>query len=222
MTLYYNKAPSARTRVRRHHERGSYERETIEAILDEGLVGHLAFAVDGQPYAIPMLYARNGHELYLHGSPASRLLRGAIDGVPLCLTVTLTDGLVLVRSAFRHSVNYRSVVALGAGRAITDREEKLEAMRMLVDQIVPGRSQDARGPNDVELKATTMVAMTITEASAKVRSGPPIDGEEDLGIPAWAGVLPLALAPGVAIPDEFCAAGIPDYIAAYERPRSGA
>jgi hypothetical protein len=165
-----------------------------------------------------MLYVRNGDELYLHGSPASRLLRGAIDGLPLSLAVTLIDGLVLARSAFHHSVNYRSVVALGTGRQVTDREEKLKAMRMLVDHIVPGRSDDVRGPNDVELKTTEMVAMTITRASAKVRTGPPIDSEEDLAWPAWAGVLPLALVAEQPIADEHCSVEVPGYVRSYARP----
>ena len=205
-------SPSERTRVRRHSERARYDEEIVHAILDEGFVGHLAFVDDGHPLCVPMLYARKGATLYLHGSPHSRVLGLAGDGARLCLTVTLIDGLVLARSAFHHSINYRSVVIVGAGRPVTDREEKLESMRILVDHIVPGRSADARGPSDGELKATEMVAMTIEEASAKIRTGPPMDSKGDLELPAWAGVLPVGLVAGQPIADEYNSQPLPDYI----------
>jgi nitroimidazol reductase NimA-like FMN-containing flavoprotein (pyridoxamine 5'-phosphate oxidase superfamily) len=211
-----------RTTVRRHAERGRYDRETVEAILDEGLVGHLAFVADGQPFAVPMLYARRGEQLYLHGSPQSRVLGAAAGGVPLCLTVTHVDGLVLARSAFHHSVNYRSVVVLGTGRRVDERAEKLEAMRLLVEHIVPGRSADARGPSAGELKATEIVAMTISEASAKVRTGGPVDSRGDYKLPVWAGELPLALVPGVPFADNCCTAALPAYVREYVRGGNGA
>jgi hypothetical protein len=204
---------SDRVTVHRHDERGRYDRETVNAILDEGYVGHVAFVDDGQPYVLPMLYARKADQLYLHGSPRARLLGLATQGARLCLTVTLIDGIVLARSAFNHSVNYRSVVILGAGRVVDDREEKLESMRILVDHIVPGRSQDARGPSDGELKATEMVAMTIDEASAKVRTGPPGDIKKDLKLPIWGGVLPLGTVAGEPIADEHTTVALPDYLA---------
>ena len=208
---------SDRTTVRRHAERARYDTDTVEAILDEALIGHLAFAAEGQPYAIPMLFARSGDTLYLHGSPQARILGVAAGGVPLCFTVTIVDGLVLARSAFHHSVNYRSVVVLGHGRLITEREEKLESMRLLVEHVVPGRTADARGPSDGELKATDMVAMTITEASAKVRTGPPADSARDLELPVWGGVLPLALQALPPIPDEHTTLPVPDYVRNYRR-----
>ena len=228
MTLYYNKARdddasvSARATVRRRAGRARYDREAVHAILDEGLVGHVAFAVDGQPYAIPMLYARDGDEVYLHGSPLSRLVGEVADGIEVCLTVTLIDGLVLARSAFHHSVNYRSVVVLGTGRRVDERAEKLEAMRLLVEHIVPGRSADARGPSAGELKATEIVAMTISEASAKVRTGGPVDSRGDYKLPVWAGELPLALVPGVPFADNCCTAALPAYVREYVRGGNGA
>ena len=238
MSLYYNKtatggepesttedakpsgrARSARSTVRRRAGRGRYEREAIDAILDEGLVGHVAFALDGQPYAIPMLYARHGDVLYLHGSPLSRLVGEVADGIRVCLTVSLIDGLVLARSAFHHSVNYRSAVVFGSGRPIEDRDRKREALRALVERMVPGRSHDVRGPSDGELDATQVVALEIDEASAKVRSGPPIDSASDYAVRAWAGELPLYLAAGEPVPDERCGMPVPDYLSNYARAR---
>jgi uncharacterized protein len=213
MSLYYNK--TRRVTVRRRAGRGAYDRETIDAILDEGFVGHLAFAADGQPYAVPMLYARGEGELFLHGSPVSRLIRSAASGVPVCFTVTLIDGIVFARSAFHHSVNYRSVVVLGTARAITDREEKHEALRMVVENVAAGRSDDARGPSDKELTATEVLTLAIQEASAKVRSGPPVDAAEDYGLPVWAGELPLKLVPGKPVADDRCAAPEPAYLRAW-------
>ena len=233
MTLYYNKVPgsggpggraksrprSDRSRVRRRAGRGHYDRETIDAILDEGLVGHVAFAVDGQPYSIPMLYARSGAELYLHGSPLSRLVGGLAGGLKICLTVTIIDGLVLARSAFHHSVNYRSVAVFGIGRPIRDPEPKRDALQTIVERIVPRRSDHVRGPSDAELAATEVVALQIDEASAKIRSGPPQDAAEDYELQTWAGVLPLRLVPGTPLPDSRCEAPVPDYLADYALAR---
>jgi uncharacterized protein len=215
MSLYYNKSP--RTTVLRRAGRGRYNRETIEAILDEGLVGHVAVVDDGQPYAIPMLYARGPEAIYLHGSPLSRLVGGLTEGVAMCLTVTLVDGLVLARSAFHHSLNYRSVVALGEGRQITDSAEKREALRTIVERVVPGRSDDVRGPSDQELAATDVVALSVREASAKVRGGPPVDASEDYQLQVWAGELPLELVAGTPVSDDHCRAPLPAYLASYAR-----
>jgi uncharacterized protein len=209
--------PSPRTKVRRRAGRGRYARSTINAILDEGLVGHAAFVADGQPYGIPTLYARDGDVLYLHGSPLSRLLSSLSEGIPMCFTVTLVDGLVLARSAFHHSVNYRSVVVLGRGRAISDPSAKHEALRTLVGHVVAGRSDDARGPSDLELKATEVVVLPLDEASAKVRTGPPIDAPEDYARPVWAGEVPLRVVAGEPLADERCSQPVPDYVTRYHR-----
>jgi nitroimidazol reductase NimA-like FMN-containing flavoprotein (pyridoxamine 5'-phosphate oxidase superfamily) len=211
---------TSRTTIRRHSERGRYERQTVEEILDEGLVGHLAFVHDGHPYGVPMLYVRSEDVIYLHGSPQSRVLGAAAESVPLCLTVTLVDGLVLARSAFHHSVNYRSVMVLGRGRRVAERAEKLKSMELLVEHIVAGRTADARGPSDGELKATEIVAMTIDEASAKVRTGPPIDSKHDMALSVWAGELPLALVPGTPIRDAGCDEDLPRYVSGYHRNAS--
>jgi nitroimidazol reductase NimA-like FMN-containing flavoprotein (pyridoxamine 5'-phosphate oxidase superfamily) len=220
MSLYYNKThddvpSSTRTTVRRRAGRGRYDRGTIEKILDEGLVAHVAFTSGGQPYAIPMLYARGSDGVYLHGSPLSRLVGRMVDGIALCLTVTLIDGLVLARSAFHHSLNYRSVVALGTGRTVRDGGEKRDALRTLVERVAPGRSDDVRGPSDPELRATEVVAMEIAEASAKVRTGPPVDAAEDYELPVWAGELPLRLTPAAPVPDPRCSLPVPDYVNGY-------
>jgi nitroimidazol reductase NimA-like FMN-containing flavoprotein (pyridoxamine 5'-phosphate oxidase superfamily) len=208
---------SSRTTVRRRAGRGRYDRATIDAILDKGLVGHVAFTSGGHPYAIPMLYARGSDGVYLHGSPLSRVVGSIADGIELCLTVTLIDGLVLARSAFHHSVNYKSVVALGTGRAVRDREEKRAALRTIVERIVPGRSDDVRGPSEAELRATEVVTMEIAEASGKVRTGPPVDAAEDYALPVWAGELPLRLAADRPKPDARCTVPIPTYVEEYGR-----
>jgi nitroimidazol reductase NimA-like FMN-containing flavoprotein (pyridoxamine 5'-phosphate oxidase superfamily) len=195
-------AKTTRTAVRRLPKRGSYDRETVYAILDEGVFCHLGFVVDGQPYVIPTSYARLGDALYLHGSSASRAMRTVAGGAPACVTVTLTDGVVLARSAFHHSFNYRSVVVLGELRAVTDPAEKAEALRAFVDRVVPGRSDAIRGPSAKELKATALVRLPLVEASAKVRTGPPVDDEEDYALPVWAGVLPLRTTTEAAIADD--------------------
>lgn len=188
---------SDRTRVRLHSERGAYDRETLLAILDEGLVAHVGFTgEDGQPYVIPMAYARQGDRLLLHGSVISRLMQRTAEGVPVCVTVTLLDGLVLARSVFHHSMNYRSAVVLGRAAAIRDRAEKLAALDALVEHLTPGRSAEARGPSEKELAATEIVAVPLGEASAKIRSGPPKDAAGDLDLEVWAGVVPLRLVPG--------------------------
>jgi nitroimidazol reductase NimA-like FMN-containing flavoprotein (pyridoxamine 5'-phosphate oxidase superfamily) len=210
-------APTARTKVRRRAGRGRYGRTTINAILDEGLVGHAAFVVDGQPYAMPMLYARAGDDLYLHGSPLSRLIGGLADGLPMCFTVTLIDGLVLARSAFHHSVNYRSVVVLGNARPLRDRDEQHAALETLVEHVAPGRSADARGPSDQELEVTEVIAIPIHEASAKIRTGPPVDAPDDYRLPLWAGELPLQLTVGEPRRDARCSAPVPDYVRHYHR-----
>jgi nitroimidazol reductase NimA-like FMN-containing flavoprotein (pyridoxamine 5'-phosphate oxidase superfamily) len=217
MTTYYNK--TERTKVRRRAGRGNYKRATIHSILDEGMVGHVGVvANDGQPFVIPVLYARDGDRLYLHGSPLSRLLSTLADGVPMCLTVTLIDGLVLARSAFHHSMNYRSVVILGEGRSIEDPERKDQALRALVEHIVPGRSDDARGPSRKELTATEVIELEIDEASAKIRTGPPGDAGADMSLPVWAGELPITMTVGEPVPDAACSVSAPDYVRAYARP----
>lgn len=211
-------ASSPRTRVRRLGKRGHYDRATIDAILDAGLIGHLAFAVDGQPYALPMLYARAQDTLYLHGSRLSRLLRTAGTGIPVCFTVTLVDGLVLARSAFHHSINYRSAVLLGRAHPVTSEPEKRAALDAIVEHVVCGRTQEARGPNAGELKATEVIALPIDEASAKVRTGGPVDASEDYALPVWAGEVPLQVVAGTPIADERCEVPVPGYLAALTRP----
>ena len=187
-------------RVKREPQRGVYDRETIDAILDEALVCHLGFAVDGQPYVIPTLHARVADRLYVHGSAASRMLRHAASDVRICVTVTLLDGLVLARSVFNHSIDYRSVVVLGTPTLVEDVSEKREALHAFTEHIAPGRWQEARQPTDQELKATWIISIPLDEASAKIRSGPPEDEPEDLELPVWAGVVPIHLA---AEPSEY-------------------
>jgi nitroimidazol reductase NimA-like FMN-containing flavoprotein (pyridoxamine 5'-phosphate oxidase superfamily) len=217
MSLYYNK--TRRSTVRRRAGRARYDRATVDAILDEGLVGHIAFVDRDQPYAIPMLYARNRDEdvIYLHGSPLSRLIGGLAGGWPLCLTVTLLDGLVLARSAFHHSVNYRSATVLGKGHAVRDRQEKLDALTTIVAHVVPGRPEDVRGPDDQELAATEVIALEIEEATAKIRTGPPVDAPEDYALPVWAGELPLSLVPGTPRQDARSHETVPSYVERYSR-----
>ena len=216
-------APSTRTTVRRLPERGVYERAAIEAILDEGLLCHVGFAVGDQPYVIPCVYARVGERLYLHGSSGSRMLRAIAAGAPACVTVTLLDGLVLARSAFHHSMNYRSVVILGTASRVDDAEERLAALRAIVEHVVPGRWHEARRPSAAELAQTLVVALPISEASAKVRSGGPKDDAEDHVLDVWAGVVPLALVAGAPIAASELREGIaiPAHARRYERPRRG-
>ena len=212
--------PTERTRVRRHPERGVYDRESLYAILDEALFCHVAYVVDGRPYVIPTIHARIGDTLYLHGSQASRTLRALKTGMEMCIEATLLDGLVLARSTPKHSMNYRSVIIYGVAREVTEAAEKSEAQIALVEHIVPGRVDDVRPPTDKEMGETTILAVPIDEASAKVRAGPPLDPEEDLAMPAWAGVLPLGLVAGDPEPDPKLARGasVPDYLRHYHRP----
>lgn len=193
--------PTERTRLKRLPKRGIYERETINSILDEALVCHVGFAYWDQPYVIPTLHVRDGDRLYVHGSAASRMLNTAATELPVCVTVTLIDGLVLARSAFHHSVNYRSVVMLGNAARVDDREAKLGVLRALVEKITPGRWAYTRTPTDKELAATMVLQLPIEEASAKVRTGQAIDDEEDYALPHWAGVVPLRLVAGTPIVD---------------------
>jgi nitroimidazol reductase NimA-like FMN-containing flavoprotein (pyridoxamine 5'-phosphate oxidase superfamily) len=213
--------PSDRTRLRRKRERGSYEREAIEAILDEGLIAHLGIADEhGQPFVIPTLHARRGDVVYCHGSTASRTLRAIAAGAPVCLTVSLLDGLVLARSAMHHSANYRSAMLVGKATQVQEPAEKLVAFEAIVEHIVPGRWRDVRAPSENELKATAVLALPIAEASAKIRTGPPIDDEADHTLSAWAGVIPLATEARAPEPDERLRAGIeaPAYVTSYRRP----
>jgi nitroimidazol reductase NimA-like FMN-containing flavoprotein (pyridoxamine 5'-phosphate oxidase superfamily) len=211
--------PTERTRVVREPHRGAYDRETIYKILDEGLVCHVGFATDGQPYVIPTLFARVGDAVYFHGSAASRMLRGVSAGLSVCITVTLTDGLVLARSVFNHSMNYRSVVALGKATLVDAPEEKLQALRAFTEKILPGRWNDARQPNEKELNATSILRLPLTEVSAKIRSGPVEDDAGDRELPIWAGIIPLQLIAGAPIRDEKCdpAIPLPAYAAHYKR-----
>ena len=201
--------PTDHTRVLREANRAVYDRETIWAILDEGFVCHVGFAVEGQPYVIPTMYARVADSLYFHGSAASRMLRTASNGLPVCITVTLIDGLVLARSVFNHSMNYRSVVALGNATLIADPAEKLEALRAFTEKILRGRWEDARQPNEKELKATSILKLALTEVSGKVRTGPVEDDAPDYELPVWAGVIPLRLVPDAPLRDERCSASLP-------------
>ncbi|HLY39260.1 MAG TPA: pyridoxamine 5'-phosphate oxidase family protein [Candidatus Binatia bacterium] len=212
---------SERTTIRRLPKRAAYDRAMIDAILDEALHCHLGFAVDGQPYVIPTIHARVADRVYVHGSAASRMLRTLAGAVPACLTVTLVDGLVLARSAFHHSMNYRSVVVLGTAQAVVEPAEKVAALHAIVEHVVPGRWDDVRPPNERELKATSVLCLPLTEASAKVRTGGPLDDEEDLGLPCWAGVLPFSAVPGAPVPDEHVAPGTPApaCVTGYRRPR---
>jgi nitroimidazol reductase NimA-like FMN-containing flavoprotein (pyridoxamine 5'-phosphate oxidase superfamily) len=195
-------AKTPRTALRRLPKRGHHDRATVDAILDEGVICHLGFAAEGQPYVIPTSYARIGDDVYIHGSSASRALRAVGGGIPACVTVTLVDGAVLARSAFHHSFNYRSVVILGELEPVTDVDAKAEALRAFVDHVVPGRSDAIRGPTAQELKATAVVRLPLVEASAKVRTGPPVDDEEDYALATWAGVLPLRTVAGAAVGDD--------------------
>jgi nitroimidazol reductase NimA-like FMN-containing flavoprotein (pyridoxamine 5'-phosphate oxidase superfamily) len=203
-----------RTKVRRMPKRASYDRETIHAILDEALVCHVGFVVNGTPVVIPTIQWREGDTLYVHGSAASRMLRSLKDGVDACVTVTLIDGLVLARSAFHHSMNYRSVVVFGKAREVVG-EEKLSALEGLVEHVMRGRSRDVRAPNELELKQTLVLALPLDEASAKIRTGGPVDDEEDYALPIWAGVVPLRLTRGEPIADEGVTAEVPEYLREY-------
>ncbi len=215
---------TTRTELRRMPSRGSHDREAIYPILDGGFLASVGFCKDGQPFVIPTLYGRKADTLYLHGSAASRLLCELETGLPVCVSVTLVDGLVLARSAFHHSMNYRSAVAFGTARSIEEPLQKLEALRIISEHLVPGRWKDVRAPSEQELKATKVLEFSIDEASAKVRSGPAVDDAGDYGFPAWAGVLPLAMRCEAPIPDEQLADGIalPAYVRLYDVRLNGA
>lgn len=209
-----NEMQSEKTRVRRLPKRGNYERETINAILDEAFICHVGFVVDAQPYVIPTAYGRIGDNLYIHGSAASRMLRELSKSVDVCVTVTLVDGLVLARSAFHHSINYRSVVVLGRATLVTEADEKAHALEAITEHIVHGRWPEVRWPNELELKATSVLRLPINEASAKIRTGPPIDDDEDYAMDVWAGVVPVSLTYGPPIADDRLAGDIkiPDHV----------
>ena len=206
-----------RSRVKRAPQRGQYDFETIAQILDSGLVCQVGFVVDGRPVVIPTAYGRRGDRLYIHGAPASRMLKTLTAGVDVCVTVTLLDGLVLARSAYHHSMNYRSVVLFGTAELITERDEKVQALEAFTEHVMKGRWAQVRSPNEQELAATSVLSLPITEASAKVRTGPPIDAEADYALPVWAGVLPLSLTPSrpVADPRLPVDIAIPDNINSY-------
>ncbi len=211
--------PTQRTQIRRVPQRGNYERQLIYQILDEGLICHVGFVVDNQPFVIPTAYGRVEDKLYIHGSPASRMLRSLLTGIEVCVTVTLLDGLVLARSAFHHSMNYRSVVIFGTATLVQDADQKLEALRAFTEHIVPERWAEVRPPNRQEFQGTLVLSLPITEASAKVRTGPPLDDEEDYSLPVWAGVLPLEVVAGDAIADRrlHTEIALPDYVQNYTR-----
>lgn len=210
-----------KTKLRRLPKRGAYDIETVYEILDEGFIAHIGFTVNGQMFVIPTGYARSGDKLLIHGSSASRMMRALSKEIEICVTVTIIDGLVLARSAFHHSMNYRSVVAFGAAKIVTDEKEKVEALRLFTEHIVPGRWTDVRPPTANELKATTILALPLTEASAKTRAGNPVDDEDDYTMNVWAGVIPIATHFSEPIPDARVSGEIelPHYIADYRRGR---
>ncbi len=208
-----------RTRVKRLPNRAAYDRETVYAILDAGFICHVGYVMDGQPYVIPTGYARIGDDLYIHGSSASRMLRNLAQGVDVCVTVTLVDGLVLARSAFHHSINYRSVVVLGNAKLVEDAAEKSKALEAFTEHVIPGRWPEIRWPSELELKATSVLKLPIEEASAKIRTGDPKDDEEDYAMDIWAGVLPLSTVPGEPIDDSRLEKKIPvpEHVSRYGR-----
>jgi nitroimidazol reductase NimA-like FMN-containing flavoprotein (pyridoxamine 5'-phosphate oxidase superfamily) len=203
--------PTDRTRVKRRPQRAVYSREQVYSILDEAFVCHVGFVVDGRPVVIPTAYGRAGDQLYIHGSAASRMLRSLAEGIDVCVTVTLVDGLVLGRSAFHTSINYRSVVIFGKARLVTNREEKLEAFRHFTNHVIPGRWEEVRQPTDQELAATSALVLPLEEVSAKVRTGGPIDDENDYAFPVWAGVVGVRAVTAEVKPDEHVLPGIPGF-----------
>ncbi len=212
--------PSSRTTLKRIPKRGAYDRDTVYGILDEGFLCHVGFIVEGRPCVIPTAYGRVGDNLYLHGSAASRLLRSLGESVDVCVEVTLVDGIVLARSAFHHSMNYRSVVIFGNGGIVHESGEKLEALRAFSEHMIPGRWEDVREPSQNEMKATTVICLPLIEASAKIRTGPPLDEEQDYNLPVWAGEIPLSLKAGEPVADPALRAQIdpPSYARNYTRP----
>lgn len=213
--------PTQRTTLKRIPKRANYECETVYQILDEGLVCHVGFVVDGQPFVIPTAYGRVEDKLYIHGSPASRMLRSLQEGIPVCITVTLIDGLVLARSAFHHSMNYRSVVVFGTASIVSNPEEKLEALHAFTEHVVSGRWEEVRQPSRSELTGTLVLSLPLVEASAKVRTGPPSDDEADYSIPVWAGEIPLRVVADAPIDDSRLQPGIvlPSYVKNYTRSK---
>ena len=205
-----NYTPTARTKIRRLPRRGNYDKLTVHAILDQGYICHVGFAVDAQPYVIPTVYARADATLYIHGSAVSRMLRTLAQTVPVCITVTLLDGLVLARSAFHHSLNYRSVVMIGNARLVDDEDEKMRALHLITNHVVPARWEEARTPNERELRQSSVLALPLEEVSAKIRSGPPVDDDEDYALPIWAGVVPVETRLGNPINDGRLLPGVPD------------
>jgi nitroimidazol reductase NimA-like FMN-containing flavoprotein (pyridoxamine 5'-phosphate oxidase superfamily) len=201
-------SPTQRSKVKRLHERGHYDRDTVYAILDAAMLAHIAYVIDGQPYVTPTAFWRDGDVLYWHGSSASRMLKAQSAGIPVCLTVTHLDGLVLARSGFHHSINYRSVMAFGKARKVEDVVEKERELNRFIERLYPGRNATLRGIAPQELKATTLLSMEIEEASAKIRTGPPKDDEPDYARDCWAGVIPIAQAIGAAIPDPLLKQGV--------------
>jgi uncharacterized protein len=217
-----NFTPTQRTQIKRLPQRSNYELQTIYDILDEGLVCQVGFSIENQPFVIPTTYGRINDKLYIHGSPASRMLRTLLGGIQVCVTVTLLDGLVLARSAFHHSMNYRSVVIFGIAEVVSDLDEKQEALHAFTEHIIPGRWEEVRQPNRAELQGTLVLSLPLTEASAKIRTGMPNDDEADYSLPVWAGVLPLQLVPGGIITDTKLQEAIktPTYIENYNRNKS--
>lgn len=214
-----NFQPTTNTTLKRLPQRGVFDRATVYSILDEAFICHVGFVVDGQPFVIPTSYGRIGDQLFIHGSAASRMQRNLAQGIPVCVTVTLTDGLVLARSAFHHSINYRSVVIFGTAQLVADAAEKMAALKAFTEHVMPSRWAEVREPNEQELKGTTVLALPLTEASAKIRTGPPKDDDEDMAIPVWAGELPLQTVTGAPVADEFTPATqpVPEYVLRYDR-----
>lgn len=212
--------PTPNTTLKRLPDRGAFDRETVYHILDAAFLCHVGFVVDGQPFVIPTSYARVNDELFIHGSAASRMLRNLSAGIPVCVTVTLVDGLVLARSAFHHSINYRSVVVFGTAQLVTDEQAKYDALKAFTEHVIPGRWPEIREPNAQELKGTTVLALPLQEASAKIRTGPPKDDDEDMAIPVWAGVLPLTVTAGEPIADPLLPAAtpVPAHVTSYGKP----
>jgi uncharacterized protein len=214
--------PTARTTLKRLPKRGNYDRAVVFGILDEAFVCHVGFVADGRPVVIPTSFVRSGDDLYIHGSAVSRMLRSLAGGLDVCVTVTLIDGLVLARSAFHHSINYRSVVMFGTASSVDDDAEKLNVLRAFTEHVVPGRWKDVRPPTETELKSTLVLKLPLIEVSAKIRTGPPIDDEEDYALPIWAGVVPLGLVAGEPTPDErlHTVMDLPEYVSSYSRRKN--
>ncbi len=214
-----NFQPTTHTTLKRLPQRGVFDRATVYGILDEAFICHVGFVVDGQPFVIPTSYGRSGDQLFIHGSAASRMLRNLSAGISVCVTVTLVDGLVLARSAFHHSINYRSVVIFGTAQLVEDAAEKLTALAAFTEHVIPGRWAAVRAPSEQELKGTTVLVLPLAEASAKIRRGPPVDDEADLALPVWAGVLPLQMVTGTPLADPQLAPGtpVPAHVASYGR-----